>query len=301
MFNTGRRSIDPVLVIKKASIFRKTRDIMDSQGFIEVQTPLVHSVPDYPVDGGYALNCDGAEKRLRICMELRLRQLLAAGLDSVYEIGPCFRKETDPERTSEFYLMECFRRGVTLDELMRLTWDIYRECAACAGSDLAAERFIKLSAVSLFRNNEIEKARQIYNNFEFCDWFDGELNARMPYDDRKTAIFIVDYPVETISIARRQKSDLSLIERFEFFADCGTGGPVEIAHGFTDSTDADDVKKRMGDINWMNGHLIEALENKVLPESGGVGIGMERLLQSVCGICDIRKLCIPDEIEIKTI
>jgi lysyl-tRNA synthetase class 2 len=91
-----------------------------------------------------------------------------------------------------------------------------------------------------------------------------------------------------MSVAKRKEQDSDMIERFELFI-----GGQEIGHGFTDSVDSDDVENRMEKLGWRDSALIAQLRNHKLPESGGFGIGIERLVQVSMGVKNIKDVVVP--------
>jgi len=294
--------IDMETIIYFAQLLKAIRTFLENQGFIEVLTPILHKRPDYPPEAHFVLN---SGTMLRICMELRLRQVLALGLKSVYEIGPCFRKEKEKRdefnafniKSNEFYLMECFKSQGKLKEMISLTEQLVMYCVKALNLkvDIPEPPWPRISIIdNLFTMEEIEKMKMgcSYSHSLFIEYFDREL-AKIVQTIKNPAFFLVDYPVETISIAKRQKNRPYLIERFEAYIN-----KVEIAHGFVDSIDPQDVFLRMRELGWYDEALIALLTQKVLPPSSGVGIGIERLLQVLLDKKDITEVRVPEKIRI---
>ena len=292
MLTKTKYAVKEEMIVKRATLFKAMRNFLEGRGFLEIHTPIIHNRPDYPVDSHFSIIENQTIAYLRICMELRLRQLLSTGLKAVYEIGPCFRKEKDPKKSHEFYMMECFKESITFEELILLTEDICKHCARNININLPEERWPLISIKQLFTGEEIQNIRtRSKNTSEFIELFDrASINKLKSINER---FFIIDYPVKTMCLARRKENHSNIIERFELFIN-GT----EVAHGFIDSIDYEDVQSRMNEIGWIDESLLQLLKNKKLPLSGGVGIGMERLLQALCGIEDIKEIIVSEDIEV---
>lgn len=293
MLTKTKYAVKEGMIVKRATLFKAMRNFLEDRGFLEIHTPIIHNRPDYPVDSHFSIIENQTVAYLRICMEIRLRQILSTELKSVYEIGPCFRKEKDPEKPHEFYMMECFKESITFEELILLTEEICKHCARSINIKLPDERWPLISINQLFTIEEIQNIKTSSKNIpSFIELFDRTLiNKLKEINDR--IFFIIDYPVETISLARRKENRSNIIERFELFIN-----KIEVAHGFIDSIDYEDVQSRINEIGWIDEPLLQLLKNKKLPPSGGVGIGMERLLQTLCGIEHINEIIVPEEIEV---
>jgi len=294
MISRNKYSLKRDTIIVKANLFKAMRSFLEGEGFVEVHTPILHHRPDYPIDSHYSIIENNTVTWLRICMELRLRQILSTGLKSVYEIGPCFRKEKGLEKPHEFYMMECFKESITFGELIFLTEEICKHCARSINITLPDGRWPIISITRLFTMEEIQNIKTGSKNIpSFIELFDRTLDHKLKQIKERGGFFIVDYPVETICLARRKETHSNIIERFELYIN-----GIEVAHGFIDSIDYEDVRTRMKEIDWIDEPLLQLLKNKKLPPSGGVGIGMERLLQALRRIEDINEIIIPEDIEV---
>ncbi|MBC8487003.1 MAG: hypothetical protein H8D45_13320 [Bacteroidetes bacterium] len=297
MISRNKYSLEKETIIAKANLFKAMRNFLEGESFVEVHTPILHHRPDYPIDSHYSIIENHTITYLRICMELRLRQILSTGLKCVYEIGPCFRKEKVPEKPHEFYMMECFKESITFDELILLTEKICKHCAKSINIKLPNGRWPLISINQLFTVEEIQNMKIGSKNIpSFIELFDTTHNNKLKQINERI-FFIIDYPVETMSLASRKGNHSNIIERFELFIN-----GIEVAHGFVDSIDYEDVRGRMKEIGWIDEPLSQLLKNKKIPPSGGVGIGMERLFQALCGIegrtPSINEIIIPEDIEL---
>lgn len=294
MLTKTKYAVKEEMIIKRATLFKAMRNFLEDRGFLEINTPIIHNRPDYPVDSHFSIIENQTVTYLRICIELRLRQILSNRLKAVYEIGPCFRKEKDPEKSSEFYMMECFKESIAFEELISLTEEICKHCAGSINIKLPDnKRWPLISVNQLFTMEEIQEIKTSSLNIpSFIKLFDRTLTNKLK-EINERIFFVIDYPVETICLARRKENCLNIIERFELFIN-----GIEVAHGFIDSIDYEDVQSRMNEIGWIDEPLLQLLKGKKLPPSGGVGIGMERLLQALCGIGHINEIIVPEEIEV---
>lgn len=294
MIRRKRYNIKKEMLIKKCTLFKAMRSFLEDKGFIEIHTPILHHRPDYPVNSHFTIIENRTVTYLRTCMELRLRQVLSIGLKSVYEIGPCFRKEKKIGSPFEFYIMECFKESIDFDELISLTEDICKYCAKSININLLDGKWPRRSIYQLFPMNEIQEMREKSSDVpSFIELFDKTLDSKIRNEINESVFFLIDYPVETVCLARRKEHNSNLIERFELFIN-----NIEVAHGFIDSIDSQDVQLRMKEIGWNDKPLWELLKKKKLPTSGGVGIGMERLFKALCGIENIYyEVIVPEILE----
>ncbi len=293
MLTKTKYAVKEEMIVKRATLLKAMRNFLEGRGFLEIHTPIIHNRPDYPVDSHFSIIENQTIAYLRICMELRLRQLLSTGLKAVYEIGPCFRKEKDPKKSHEFYMMECFIESITFEELILLTEDICKHCARNININLPEERWPLISIKQLFTVEEIQNIKTSSKNIpSFIELFEIALVNKLKKINERI-FFIIDYPVKTMCLARRKENHSNIIERFELFID-----GIEVAHGFIDSIEYEDVQSRMNEIGWIDEPLLQLLKNKKLPPSGGVGIGIERLFQTICGIEDIKEIIVSEDIEL---
>jgi lysyl-tRNA synthetase class 2 len=258
---------------------------------VEVFTPIMHNRLDFPQNSHFQIKENeifDEEYFLRICMELRLRQILKFQIErGVYEIGSCFRKEAESGRICEFRMLELFEIKPSYDDLIKQIINIFKAVyKECNGKDLSVDI---IPVIDLVSEDKIEGIRQkSRNDLEFIGQFEKLLDARLiEIDKSKRAYIICDYPVETMSLARRKKENPDFVERFELFAD-----GIEIGHGFTDAMNPDDIENRMLRLNWKDEALLQQLRNKELPESGGFGIGIERLVQVSLEIKSIKDMVV---------
>ncbi|MDD2245123.1 MAG: hypothetical protein PHT79_11145 [Syntrophomonadaceae bacterium] len=277
------------LLVAKAKGIDGIRYSLNEEGFIEVFTPIITNRVDFPLKEHFSIKQKSFY--LRICMELRLRQLLSFGFNGVYELGPCFRNEKDENKLIEFYLLEVFKRNAKYNDLITLSENICKGVFTTLGNQDYNFNWKRFKVISLVSEEEISYIRNnVENDIEFIDEFDKKIEDAVSNITEK-AYFVVDYPVETISLAKRMDNDPKYIERFELYIN-----KEEIAHGFIDCCDGADIATRMNNIKWSDKYLLKQLEKKELPESGGFGIGIERLIQAALNITDIKQIVVGDNI-----
>ena len=273
------------------------RRLLDSRGFLEVETPVLQEVPG----GGNARpfvthhNALHRDLYLRIALELHLKRLVVGGLERVYELSRVFRNEgLSPKYNPEFTMLECYQAFATYDDMMRLTEDVVVAAAEAAGR--APETEYQGRPISL--QPPFRKARMVDLVREATgrDLAGAELFAA--YEELVEPglwepTFVLDHPVEVSPLARRRDDDPRFAERFELVA-CGR----EIANAFTELTDPVDQRRRFeeqaaaraaGDeeAHPFDEDYLRALEYG-LPPTGGLGVGIDRLVMLVTDQASIR-------------
>ncbi len=309
--------------VKRSKIIRAMRAWLDSRRFLEVETPMMHYIP-----GGAAAkpfqthhNALGLDLYLRVAPELYLKRLTVGGLERVYEINRNFRNEgVSTRHNPEFTMLELYEAYATYNEIMDLTEGVIRDVAQDVlgttrvqweGNDIdvgpAFRRWSMTDAV-LEHNPEIrrEDLRDIEKMRAHCARL--KLPVKASYGWGKLLLeifektvehtliqptFITDHPVEVSPLARANDHDPQLTDRFELFIN-----GKEIANGFSELNDPEDQAARFqaqvaakegGDDEAMHfdADYIRALEVG-LPPTGGLGIGIDRLVMLMTGSASIR-------------
>jgi lysyl-tRNA synthetase class 2 len=307
--------------IARSKIIKSIRNYLDTRDFLEVETPVMH-----PIAGGAAArpfvtyhNALDMNLYLRIAPELYLKRLIVGGLERVYELGRVFRNEgIDVRHNPEFTSVEIYQAFADYNDLMDITEGIIVEAAkAVLGTtvinyqgteiDLSKVRRISMNDAVLEVTGKdfsqvktVEEARamadEIHVPYEAKHGIGGILNAAFEEKVEETLIqptFITGHPTEISPLAKRNKNNPDITDRFEIFI-----YGRELANGFSELNDPidqegrflDQVKQReSGDdeAHMMDRDYVTALEYG-LPPTGGLGIGVDRLVMLLTDSASIR-------------
>ncbi len=306
---------------RRSAIIKFIRDFLEREGFIEVETPMMHQIP-----GGAAArpfkthhNALGIDLYLRIAPELYLKRLLVGGYERVFEINKNFRNEGistrhNPEFTMlEFYVAYRDYRFL-MDFTERLFTELLKEITGSLRlkyGDLEIDFSPPWERISMFDAlidaGVPEEVLMDYGKAR--DWARGkgidlsgavtlgklldEIFKEMVEPSLVGPVFITDYPVELSPLAKRKPDAPDFVERFELFI-----ASREIANAFTELNDPQDQRERFlkqveakekGDeeAHWMDADFIRALEYG-MPPAAGEGIGIDRLVMLLTNSPSIR-------------
>ena len=299
-------------LVKRSLIIRAIRKYLDSEGFIEVETPMLVSNA-----GGAAarpfethFNALSEDFKLRISLELYLKRLIVGGLERVYEIGRVFRNEgLDTRHNPEFTLMELYQAYTDYHGMMDLTEKLYRHVAqevlgttkitfGGVEMDLGKpfERITMVDAVKKYAGvdfNEIktdEEAKALAKEkgieFEKRHKKGDILNLFVEEFVEHHLIqptFLTDHPVAISPLTKRKPENPDYVERFEFFMN-----GWEMANAYSELNDPIDQRERFkaqeellkqGDeeANTTDEDFLCALEYGMAP-TGGIGFGIDRMV-----------------------
>lgn len=310
--------------VTRSKIVRAIRSFLDRRGFLEVETPMMHSIA-----GGAAArpfityhNTLDMNLFLRIAPELYLKRLIVGGLEKVYEINRNFRNEgISTKHNPEFTMLELYQAYADYNDMMDLTEELISSIAAEVLGTTRIEyqgTFIDLSpnwtrlpmleAVKLYSGIDFsstkttEEARsavkqaKIDLDIEAADSWGAILNKVFEAVVEPKLIqptFIIDYPVEVSPLAKRKNEQPELTYRFELFI-----YGREMANAFSELNDPVDQKGRFlkqvekrsaGDeeAHMMDEDYVTALEYG-MPPAGGLGIGIDRLVMLLTDAPSIR-------------
>jgi lysyl-tRNA synthetase, class II len=297
----------------RSAIVRYLRAFLDSRGFLEVETPMLHPIP-----GGAAArpfkthhNALDVGMYLRIAPELYLKRLTVGGFERVYEINRNFRNEgVSTQHNPEFTMLELYQAYADYTDLMELIETLFLGLAdTLIGSrkliyqgaefDLS-KKFARMSIEDIIlANNEGLDPMSLRDTSylrRVCD------QMKIPYKDgdgpgklqieifEKTGehtliqpTFAYGYPAEVSPLSRRNDADPFITDRFEFFI-----GGRELANGFSELNDAEDQAQRFKDqvtrkdagdeeAMYYDADYVRALEYG-MPPTAGLGLGVDRLV-----------------------
>lgn len=308
--------------IKRSAILREIRNYLDAQGFLEVETPVLQTIP-----GGAAArpfithhNALDIDMYCRIALELPLKRLIVGGLERVYEIGRVFRNEgIDIRHNPEFTLIEIYQAYTDYHGMMDLAEGLFRTLAEkVVGSTKLNYGGYELDLGKPFERLSMVDAVKRYAGVDFDEIPDTEAaravakEKGIEYEERhakgdilnlffeefveKNLIqptFIIDYPVEISPLTKRKPSKPDYTERFELFI---VGR--EYGNAYSELNDPIDQRKRFehqeamraaGDdeANMIDEDFLTALEYG-MPPTGGIGIGIDRLVMLMTESVSIR-------------
>ncbi len=223
---------------------------------------------------------------LRDCMELSLRKMVTEEDPKIFEIGPCFRcEEVDSTHCQEFYMMELYSLGQTIDDMAALAEEIIKvSIPRVNGSEVFSLReFIKndlgvniaVESTETLVQSLVRKHHHINPgtpHFMVAEYVEAVVEPLMSVPN--CLYFLTDYPTCTIAVADREDGH-NYINRFECFLN-----GLEVAHSFVDSLDYEDIKERLIAADVLGPEeeeLLELTRKGLLLPTAGLGIGIDRL------------------------
>ena len=296
---------------KRSKIISEIRRYLDSQQFMEVETPMLVSNA-----GGAAArpfvthhNALNEDFKLRISLELYLKRLIVGGMERVYEIGRVFRNEgLDTRHNPEFTLMELYQAYTDYNGMMDLTENLYRTVAQnVLGTtkivyngvemDLGKpfERITMIDAVKKYAGVDWNEVSTLEEARALADKHHVEYEARHQKGDILSLFFeefaeehliqptfVMDHPIEISPLTKKKPGNPGYVERFEFFMN-----GWEMANAYSELNDPIDQRERFkaqeallaqGDeeANTTDEDFLNALEIG-MPPTGGIGFGIDRM------------------------
>ena len=309
--------------ILRSKIIKEVKAYLDSKGYLEVDTPILNTIA-----GGAAArpfithhNTLDLDMYLRIANELYLKRLIVGGFDKVYEMGRMFRNEgMDIKHNPEFTNIELYSAYEDYNDMMDITEDMFRTVAQkVLGTDKINYQGTDLDLESPWKRISMIEAIKEVTGVDFNEIKTDE-QAIAIAEEKKVGVdpikktrgdiintffeefveetliqptFIYDYPVEVSPLTKRKPSDKRLTERFEVFI-----GGREYGNAYSELNDPIDQYERFkkqaeareaGDeeANMMDDDFINALEYG-MPPTGGLGIGIDRLVMLLTDSASIR-------------
>jgi lysyl-tRNA synthetase class 2 len=305
------------LFITRSKVIAAVRRFLDGEGFIEVETPVLQ-----PLYGGALArpftthhNQLGRTLYLRIATELYLKRLIVGGLERVYEIGKDFRNEgVDPTHNPEFTMLEWYEAyadyTTVADRCERLIAYVAEQAGYAGPVDFSppwrretlSEAILERTGIDIRQLTERDQLAEAMSSRGFAvpeddSWpqLVDELLSKHVEPTLTEPTLLLDYPVALSPFAKRHRSEDGLVERFEIFV-----GGVELGNAFTELNDPDEQRRRFeqqrelaraGDEEAQpyDEAFIQALEYG-MPPTGGIGIGIDRLVMLLTGARSIREV-----------
>ena len=270
---------------ERARVLRVIRAFFDARGFTEVETPVRIPAPapephiDCPPSGDWFL---------RASPEPQMKKLLAAGMERIYQIGPCFRAGEKGRRHSpEFTMLEWYRANADYSH-------IATDAEALVAEVLRPRRGAALPVP--FQRITVREAYLRWAGWDPVeawdqDRFDFDMATKIEPNLPKEPLFLTDYPASAASLARLKADDPRVAERWELYVD-----GIELANAFTELTDPAEQRRRfeaareerrmLGEADYpLDEEFLDALAR--MPPSGGVALGVDRLVMLACGASSI--------------
>ena len=310
--------------ILRSKIIQSMRRYLDDQGFLEVETPMLHAIAGGASARPFITHHNTLDMTLymRIAIELHLKRLIVGGLEKVYEIGRVFRNEGMSTRHNpEFTMIELYEAYADYEDIMALTENMVAHIAQdvlgttdvtygddvinlapgwkrlhmveaikeYTGADFWKE-MTKEEAHAFAKEHGVEVAEMMEVGHVLNEFFEQKVEEELVQPT-----FIYGHPVEISPLAKKNPEDERFTDRFELFI-----VRREHANAFTELNDPIDqrerfeaqlVEKEQGndEAHDMDEDFIEALEYG-LPPTGGLGIGIDRLVMLLTNAASIRDI-----------
>lgn len=306
----------------RSRIIQSMRNYLNKEGFLEVETPMLHTIPGGATARPFQTHHNALDMELyiRIAIELHLKRLIVGGMEKVYEIGRVFRNEgTSTRHNPEFTMIELYEAYADYNDIMELTEDMVAHIAnEVLGTTTViygdeeidlAPRWKRLhmvdaikeeTGIDFWKDISDEDARKLAqdHNVKITKemGYGHVVNEFFEQKVEETLIqptFIYGHPVAVSPLAKKNKQDGRFTDRFELFI-----VKREHANAFSELNDPIDQRKRFEtqveereagneEAHQMDTDFLEALEYG-MPPTGGLGIGIDRLVMLLTNATSIR-------------
>jgi lysyl-tRNA synthetase class 2 len=308
--------------VKRSKIISSIRKYLDSQGFLEVETPMLVSnaggAAARPFETHY--NALDEDVKLRISLELYLKRLIVGGMERVYEIGRVFRNEgLDARHNPEFTLMELYQAFTDYYGMMDLTENMFRHVAQeVNGTTMVTYGDREIDLGRPFERITMTEAVKKYTGVDFDQVPDTEAAKKIAdekgveYEERHKKgdiinlffdqfceehmiqpTFVMDHPIEISPLTKKKPEKPGYVERFELYINA-----TEMCNAYSELNDPIDQRERFkaeeaalaaGDeeANHTDEDFLNALEIG-MPPTGGIGYGIDRFVMLLTNSSAIR-------------
>ena len=306
------------LFLARAKVIAAVRRALDDDGFVEVETPVLQPLYGGALARPFTTEFNALDQKmyLRIATELYLKRCLVGGLERVYELGKDFRNEgLSPKHNPEFTMCEWYEAYADYEDAAARTERLVYTAARAVLSETQAQHFAPpwkretlagaiglRTGIDILEHRERESLGAAIGQHGTAQVpVEGRTWAQLVDDLLSTFVeptldeptFLLDYPVELSPFAKRHRATDGLVERWEAFVN-----GMEIANAFSELNDPDEQRARFeaqvrhaqaGDEEAQpyDEAFVQALEHG-MPPTGGVGLGMDRLVMALTGRRSIR-------------
>jgi len=308
--------------IKRSKIIQGIREYLNSQGFLEMETPVLQTIAGGALARPFITHHNTLDMTLylRIATELHLKRLLVGGLDKVYEIGRIFRNEgISTKHNPEFTTVEVYQSYADYEDMMELTENmIYQVALQVSGTGKVSYQGEIIDLTPPWPRETMVEIVRKYTGVDFMKIPDSDAAYRaaksaglelengltwgeilneffenLCEEQLRQPVFVKDYPIEVSPLAKKIESDPRLTYRFEGFI---VG--YEVANAFTELNDPIDQRERFlqqltkreaghDEAHVMDDDFVTALEHG-MPPAGGLGVGIDRLVMLLTDNLSIR-------------
>ena len=307
--------------VKRSMILREIRSFLDSKGYLEVDTPVLHTLEIGAAARPFVThhNALDIDMYLRIETELYLKRLIVGGFDRVYEVGRIFRNEgMDATHNPEFTSIEMYQAYTDYYGMMDLIEEMYRTVALkVCGTDTVPYQGNEIEIGKPWKRMTMKEAVKEFTGLDYDSWTSDadavaqaktkhaeiadtatkgevliELFEEFVEDKLIQPTIIYDYPVENSPLAKRKPTDPAFTERFEYFINA-----CEFGNAFSELNDPIDQrerftkqvmeKRKQGANAQIDEDFLTALEYG-LPPTGGLGMGLDRFVMLLTDSASIR-------------
>jgi lysyl-tRNA synthetase class 2 len=300
------------IFILRSKIIYKIREFLNSRDFLEVETPIMQPIPGGALARPFETyhNALGIKLYLRIAPELYLKKLVVGGFERVYELNRCFRNEgISTKHNPEFTMIEIYQAYADYWDMMDLSEEMIKYVALeifnslkidYQGREIDLEkpfqRITLLDSIEKYTGERIESLEEVRDlarrlKVEFQEEEnEGEIldNIFSEYIEPKliSPTFIIDYPKITSPLAKSKDNDPLWVERFEIYI-----GGQELGNAYSELNDPMEQRRRFSEQKKekMDEDFLQALEYG-LPPTGGLGIGIDRLVMLFANVPSIREV-----------